>query len=108
LGLKLKAKQLQRLGLKPRRVKPITSKVLRLSAVVTKCRNQIEVTGESWSLNAAKTRSVWLTSKTSCIRSVDGGKLTRGNLKEGCHWRDYKTVVYKEFTMVHFLMTTNH
>jgi hypothetical protein len=102
--LTLKAKQIHRLGLKPRsRLSPLLQKCcLRLSANESYQKAEIEIealTGvkvghttqqklvleQDWQLPLAK--------QAVSEVSVDGGKVRlRSKSQVGCHWRDYKTV----------------
>ncbi len=102
--LKLKAKQIQRLGLKPRsRLSPLLQKCcLRLSANVSYQKAEMEVealtgikVGHSTQQKLVLSQNFQLPQTRQSVSevSVDGGKVRlRGKLKEGCHWRDYKTV----------------
>ena len=102
--LKLKAKQLQRLGLKPRsRLSPLFQKCcLRLSAKESYQKAEVEIealTGvkvghrrqqklvveQDWELPQGK--------QAVCEVSMDGGKVRLGGkLQPGWYWRDYKTL----------------
>lgn len=102
--LKLKAKQLQRLGLKPRsRLSPLLQKCcLRLSANQSyqNAENEIEAltgvkVGHSTQQQLVLSQDIQLPLAKQAITevSVDGGKVRlRGKPQAGCHWRDYKAV----------------
>lgn len=100
----LKAKQLQRLGLKARsRLSPLLQKCcLRLSANESYQKAEIEIealtgvkVGHSTQQKLVLSQDFQLPVALQSISevSVDGGKVRlRGKPKAGCHWRDYKTV----------------
>lgn len=102
--LKLKAKQIQRLGLKPRsRLSPLLQKCcLRLSANVSYQKAEMEVEALTGIKVSHSTQQKLVLSQDFQLPqtrqsvsevSVDGGKVRlRGKLKEGCQWREYKTV----------------
>jgi hypothetical protein len=102
--LKLKTKQLQRLGLKPRiRLSPLLQKCcLRLSANVSYQNAELEIealtgvkVGHSTQQKLVVSQDFQLPLAKQAVSevSVDGGKVRlRGKPKAGCHWRDYKTV----------------
>ncbi|WP_144266097.1 ISKra4-like element ISPle1 family transposase [Pleurocapsa sp. PCC 7327] len=102
--LKLKAKQLIRLGLKPRtRLSPLLQKCcLRLSANESYQKAEIEIealtgvkVGHSTQQQLVLSQDFQLPLAKQSVSevSVDGGKVRlRGKPKAGCHWRDYKTV----------------
>ncbi len=102
--LTLKAKQLQKLGLKPRtRLSPLLQKCcLRLSANESYQKAEIEVealtgvkVGHSTQQKLVLSQDFELPLAKQAVSevSVDGGKVRlRGQPKAGCHWRDYKTV----------------
>ena len=100
----LKAKQLQRLGLRARsRLSPLLQKCcLRLSANESYQNAEIEIealtgvkVGHSTQQKLVLEQDFQLPVALQSVSevSVDGGKVRlRGKPKEGCHWRDYKTV----------------
>lgn len=102
--LKLKTKQLERLGLKPRiRLSPLLQKCcLRLSANVSYQNAELEIealtgvkVGHSTQQKLVLSQDFQLPLAKQAVSevSVDGGKVRlRGEPKAGCHWRDYKTV----------------
>lgn len=102
--LKLKSKQLQRLGLRPRsRLSPLLQKCcLRLSANESYQKAEIEIealtgikVGHSTQQKLVLSQDFQLPPAKQAVSevSVDGGKVRlRGKLKKGCHWRDYKAV----------------
>lgn len=102
--LKLKAKQLQRLGLKPRsRLSPLLQKCcLRLSANQSYQNAEIEIealtgvkVGHSTQQQLVLSQDFQLPQAQIAVGelSVDGGKVRlRGFRGQGCQWRDYKTV----------------
>ncbi|MBN3878699.1 ISKra4 family transposase [Nostoc sp. JL23] len=102
--LTLKAKQLQRLGLKARsRLSPLLQKCcLRLSANESYQKAEIEIealtgvkVGHSTQQKLVLSQDFQLPLALQAVSevSVDGGKIRlRGQAKAGCHWRDYKTV----------------
>ncbi len=102
--LKLKAKQLHRLGLKPRsRLSPLLQKCcLRLSANESYQNAEFEIqaltgikVGHSTQQKLVLEQDVQLPLAKQAVSevSVDGGKVRlRGKPQLGCHWRDYKTV----------------
>lgn len=102
--LKLKAKQIHRLGLKPRsRLSPLLQKCcLRLSANESYQKAEIEIealtgvkVGHTTQQKLVLEQDFQLPFAKQAVSevSVDGGKVRlRGQPKAGCHWRDYKTV----------------
>ena len=102
--LKLKAKQVQRLGLEPRsRLSPLLQKCcLRLSANESYQNAELEIealtgvkVGHSTQQKLVLSQDIQLPQAKQAISevSVDGGKVRlRGKPKAGCHWRDYKAV----------------
>ena len=102
--LKLKAKQLQKLGLKTRnRLSPLLQKCcLRLSANISYQNAKIEIEALTGVKVSHSTQQKLVLSQDFQLPqakqsvtsvSVDGGKVRlRGKPKAGCHWRDYKTV----------------
>jgi hypothetical protein len=102
--LTLKAKQIQRLGLKPRsRLSPLLQKCcLRLSANVSYQKAEIEIealtgvkVGHTTQQQLVLQQDFQLpTAKQGvCEVSVDGGKVRlRGEPQAGGYWRDYKSV----------------
>lgn len=102
--LKLKAKQAQRLGLKPRsQLSPLLEKCcLRLSANESYQNAEAEIealtgvaVGHSTQRILVLRQDLQLPQALQPVSevSVDGGKVRlRGKPKEGCYWRDYKTV----------------
>ena len=95
--LTLKAKQLERLGVKPRtRLSPLLQKCcLRLSANESYQKAEIVKVGHSTQQNLVLSQDFQLPHLLQAVSevSVDGGKVRlRGKPKAGCHWRDYKTV----------------
>ena len=102
--LKLKSKQVQRLGLSPRtRLSPLLEKCcLRLSANESYADAAAEIealTGMKVSHSTLQRRVIqqelpFPEAKQAVGEvSVDGGKVRlRGNLGSGSHWRDYKAV----------------
>lgn len=102
--LKLKTKQLQKLGLRPRsRLSPLLQKCcLRLSANESYQNAEIEIealtgikVGHSTQRKLVLEQDFQQPQALQGISevSVDGGKVRlRGKPKEGCHWRDYKAV----------------
>ena len=102
--LKLKAKQIQRLGLKPRsRLSPLLQKCcLRLSANESYQNAEFEIqaltgikVGHSTQQKLVLEQDFQLPVALQAVSevSVDGGKVRlRGKPQVGCQWRDYKTV----------------
>lgn len=102
--LKLKAKQAQRLGLKPRSgLSPLLEKCcLRLSANESYQSASAEIealtgvrVGHSTHQRLVQRQDLPLPEAKQAVSelSVDGGKVRlRGKLGEGSHWRDYKAV----------------
>lgn len=102
--LKLKAKQAQRLGLEPHsRLSPLLQKCcLRLSANESYQSAEAEIealtgvkVGHSTQQRLVLRQDLPLPQAKQSVSevSVDGEKVRlRGKLKEGCYWRDYKTV----------------
>jgi hypothetical protein len=102
--LTLKAKQLQRLGLRARsRLSPLLQKCcLRLSANESYQNAEIQIealtgvkVGHSTQQKLVLEQDFQLPQARQSVSevSVDGVKVRlRGKPKEGCHWRDYKTV----------------
>lgn len=102
--LKLKAKQIQRLGLKPRsRLSPLLQKCcLRISANCSyqNAEREIEAltgvkVGHSTQQKLVLEQDFQLPQAKQSVSevSIDGGKVRlRGKPAEGCYWRDYKTV----------------
>lgn len=102
--LKLKAKQAQRLGLKPRsQLSPLLEKCcLRLSANESYQNAEAEIealtgvaVGHSTQQRLVLRQDLQLPQALQPVSevSVDGGKVRlRGKPKEGCYWRDYKAV----------------
>jgi hypothetical protein len=100
----LKAKQLQRLGLKPRsRLSPLLQKCcLRLCANQFYHNAEIEIealtgvkVGYSTQQQLVLSQDFQLPQAQIAVSelSVDGGKVRlRGKLKQSCQWRDYKAV----------------
>jgi hypothetical protein len=102
--LKLKAKQLEKLGLKPRsRLSPLLEKFcLRISANESYQKAEIEVevltgvkVGHSTQQKLVLEHEFQLPQVKQSISevSVDGGKVRlRGQPKEGFDWKDYKAI----------------
>jgi len=102
--LKLKAKQVQKLGLQPRsRLSPLLQKCcLRLSANESYQNAELEIealtgvkVGHSTHQKLVLSQDIQLPQAQQAISevSVEGGKVRlRGKPKAGCHWRDYKAV----------------